>query len=114
MITLPVIIESPRGLKDGSVKISLITQELNPQDAGFIMSLNNKYCYVIISPSKINETEIDIPEEIPEFANQKSLSQRLRNVIYRYWEKLGKPNEFEVFRKQQIEALINQYKEKLD
>jgi len=47
-LTLPVILESPRGLKDGGIKISVITQELNAEDAGFIMSLNNKYCKITL------------------------------------------------------------------
>lgn len=60
-------------------------------------------------------TEADVPnEKADSMVGQKTQAQRLRGVIYRYWESKGKPGDSETFYRSQLEYLINGYKEKID
>ncbi len=43
----------------------------------------------------------------------KKPSQRLRAVIFRWWEKIGEPGEFEDVYEKQMNALIEKYKKLL-
>jgi hypothetical protein len=49
-----------------------------------------------------------------EFPNQKSLSERLRNSLYRLWEAKGKQGDFEDYRRRYMEKFIESVKAKID
>ena len=96
------LIDKITTLKDWSIKITLITPELDAQTmAELFMSVNNQ----VIS--------VDIPEDISE---QKSKSQRLRAVLYRVWENKYKDkfNTFELFYNSEMERILEHYKNKID
>jgi hypothetical protein len=98
---------------DGSIKISLETQELSGQDMAELFSYRNLLGYVTFTPNL--ETKIDVPET-PVEGNSKSPSQRLRGVMFVLWEQQGK-NKFDTFAQYydvQMERMINQLKDKLD
>jgi len=46
---IPVVIGGIRSLKDGSVAVTVETQELSPGKAGELFALRNKVCYVYFS-----------------------------------------------------------------
>lgn len=60
------------------------------------------------------EDSLDIPEIKTDDINRKTQSQRLRNVLYVYWEQVGKKGEFEKFYKRETEKIIDHYKKKLN
>ena len=96
------LIDKITTLKDWSIKITLITPELDAQTmAELFLSVNNQ----VIS--------VDIPEDISE---QKSKSQRLRAVLYRVWENKYKDkyNTFELFYNSEMERILEHYKDKID
>jgi len=100
-------------MSDGGMKVVINTQELTPQDKAELMELHNKLGWLVFSVTGIKEE--DIPDEPIEFEGQKTLSERLRNVLFRLHEKQGgKPEDFESYRARIMERLINQYKAKLD
>ena len=110
------ILKDKGSLADKTRRILIDCQEASPEDLLEILKSDGKLGWFIFKEgqNKIDENEIkDLPEVKPEFLNQKTLSERLRNVIWRYWEKKGKEGEFEDFRKKQMEGLIRQYKELL-
>ncbi len=77
------------------------------------MQLHNKIGWFLFSETDIEET--DIPDEPIEFEGQKTLSERLRNVLFRLHEKQGgKPEDFESYRVRIMEKLISNYKAKID
>jgi len=97
------IIDKVSTLKDGSVRISLVTRALSPtQMAEIFYSVNQE----ILS--------IDIDEEKKE---DKSPSQRLRWVLYKLWEqstdKDSYNNEFELFYRAKMERIIDTLKDKI-
>lgn len=98
---------------DGSIKISLETQELSGQDMAELFSYRNLLGYVTFTPNL--ESRIDVPET-PVEDNSKSQGQRMRSVLYILWEQQGK-KKFDTFAQYydvQMERMINQLKDKLD
>ena len=98
--------------KDRTLKLVFRTQEMDPVEAGVLHALVHNEGYVAFAPDAIQEMKV--PEGKPEFKDGKSPSQRLRNVIYVYWEQQGKQGDFETFRKQKMETLIDFIKSKLE
>lgn len=83
------------------------------EEISTIASFANKEVWIGMSDLAI--TKLDVPEEMVEFKGDKSDSQRLREVLYVYWEqKSGKKQTFEAFRKVQMSKFIQLIKDKLD
>jgi hypothetical protein len=62
-----------------------------------------------------DEELLDLPEVKPEFANSKSPSERLRNVLFvLHKQQGGMPEDFEAWRIQKMEQIIEFYKAKLE
>jgi len=107
-------IQAIRTLVDGGVKLDIITQELEPSEATILFSLKGKQGWFMFQENPFNEEDIkDVPEIKTEFKGDKTPSQRLRNVIWRYWEQQGSKGSFDDFYKRQVEILINRIKELL-
>jgi UDP-N-acetylglucosamine pyrophosphorylase len=114
MIQYPAVLGGLKMNKDKSLTIKLETREMSSEEVGMIADLANKECWVGMSEVKIDK--LDIPEEITEFKGEKSLSERLRNTLYVYWEKVEKDkakNPFESFRKIKMEQFIQAIKDKI-
>ena len=114
ILCLDAIVHSIRTLVDGTLSLTIQTQEIRPEDMTKLFRLRGKFGHMAFKPTKITEEDIiGLPTEMREFKNDKTPSERLRNVIYRYWETTSKKDEFDAFYKRHIESLINRYKEKL-
>ena len=96
------IIDKLSTMKDWSLKITLVTRELPPMELAEILTNLNK-----------EVVSIDIPEET---GDNKTPSQRLRNVLYVLWEQQNKDNfkTFTLYYNHVLEQLIGLYKDKLD
>ena len=95
------IVDKVSTLKDDSIKITLITRALSPEQMAQLFFSVNKEILAV-----------DIDEEVKEW---KSPSQRLRAVLYRLWERSDKTTypEFELYYKAKMERVIESLKEKL-
>lgn len=89
-------------MKDRSVKITLLTRELSPEQmAELFFSVNEEIMSVDIDEKK---------------AEGKSKAERLRGVLYRIWENHHK-DEFAssaLFYDHMMEKIIDYYKDKID
>jgi hypothetical protein len=105
-----------RTLKDKSIKIVLDTQELDGDQAGLLYSFNGKFLKVLLTDAGIYQQSIEAVESVQiEEDNGKSPSVRLRNVLYRLWEKKSDGyNIFEDFYRAKIETIVTHFKGKLD
>lgn len=83
---LPVVIGSIRSLKDGSVSVTMETQELSPVKAGELFGLRNKIAYVYVSERQIEDNEKKVVDSLDPELKGKTPGQRLRAVLYRRWE----------------------------
>jgi hypothetical protein len=79
---LPAIIEKISTLKDGSVSLTIYTQELSPQKAAELFTLRGKLATVYLSPSEISSKELSLVDSIEPDMPGKSPSQRMRNVLW--------------------------------
>jgi len=115
-IAVPVQITKIETKSDNSIKITAITMlEVDAEQATVLFSLRNKLGYMAFSESVIKEEVFqDLPEVKPEFAGEKSPAQRMRAVLYRWWEQTGKQGDFELFYRRHFERMIDQVKEKLN
>ncbi len=108
---------------DQTLKVSLGTQELSEQDEQDLFSLRKSgLVKVLISSEQITEQQKEAVSIVElEAPKGKSPSQRLRAVLYRYWnnsERMNKPPmvdlPFDNWYASEIERIINHYKTKLD
>lgn len=115
MIQFPAILDSVKLNKDKSLTLKLETSsEFQPNEFTEVAKLANMQIYVGMSDVKIEK--LDVPDEVTEFKGEKSLSERLRNVLFVYWDKVEKDktkNPFENFRKIKMEQFIELIKEKI-
>lgn len=113
-IILPSQINPPRLRKDGSASISFDTRELTAEEIFTIMSLRHSEGFLCFAP---NEDEIEIPEEKAE-VDEKSPSERLRNVIYVWYKQEVDAGRFvglfDTFKKEKYEKIIETIKSKLN
>jgi len=117
MIILPAQLESFRSLKDRTLKLVFETNELTPEQAAGINEALQKFGYVAFKDSPFKEQEQELLDGLEaEFDDgKKSPSQRLRNVLFRLWEK--NPEGYEDHRLHyqfKMEKIINHYKKLLD
>ena len=116
LLQIPCVIDSLRTLKDGSIKITIETQEITPEDFTILAQYRNTFGYMVFRETPVTEADLaNVPDVVPEFKNDKTPSQRLRAVFYRMWEQSGKPGEnFQTWYVGKMEQLIDHYKQQLD
>ena len=116
IIQFSAMIDGVTKKKDGTLSIKLGTQELGPKDTAIIFDFGNKQIWNAICETELTKEQIEIPKEIQEFKNSKSSSERMRNVLFIYWQQFHKKTypDFEDFRKMQMEKFIDAVKEKLN
>jgi hypothetical protein len=100
---------------DGTVSIRLSTQEVDQMSAAALFGLRGKHCKVLLSDSNITELESEMVDATPLVSGKKhkTPSQRLRSVIYRIWEQ-NSNEDFEVFYQNEMNKIIEHYRNKLD
>lgn len=112
---LASIVENVSTRRDGTIKLTLGTQEISQGKAGELFTMQNKIVALYISPKDsipqkvmdmVDQADVDIPG--------KTKSQRQRSVLYRIWE-LDKEGHktFESYYAAKMEAHINELKEHL-
>ncbi len=113
-IILPAQINPPKLRKDGSAGLTFDTRELNSEEIFTIMSLRQTEGWLCFSP---NKEDLEVPEEKAEL-DEKSPSERLRNVLFVWYKQETEKGKFtglfETFRKEKMEKLIEGVKSKLN
>ncbi len=107
------IIEQIKSLADGSWQLKISTQELSPEQVASVAEQKGKLGWFMFSENSFSEN--DIPkEQAPEFKDDKSPSQRLRNVLFVYWKENTKHEKtFEVWKNEWFERKIEEVKKYL-
>jgi hypothetical protein len=105
-----------RSLKDRSISVTLETQELSSGKAGELFSLRNKIAAVYISSKEhLTDDEISkVDQANPDFPT-KSQSQRIRDTLFRAWEKRKEGyNDFDSYYRAKTELYISHIKSKIE
>lgn len=114
IVTIPASFDRVSTRKDRTLGIGISTQELDSVEKVQVLDMVGQFGWFCFSTNAIDEK--DIPKE-DAVGDGKTPSQRLRGVIYCYYEQLGgrdKKGDFEVFYRRQMDAIIDKYKSKLD
>jgi hypothetical protein len=111
MIQLPASLNSYRDKVDGSATLSFSTRELTDDEIIILRNSRLKEGWLLFKENAFSENEIP-EEEAP--VEGKSASQRLYNVMFKIWKQNHIGNDFEGWRRIEMEKLINHYKNKID
>jgi hypothetical protein len=117
MIILPAQIESIRTRKDKTTAIVIGTNELTPNLAGQLFSLQNSFVYCALKEEEFVSKEKEVMEDLKaDFElDKKSNGQRLRNVLYKNYEQDKEGfTTFVKYYDNKMETLITHFKKKLE
>ena len=113
-VLLPAQLTKISSRSDRSYKMEFSTRELSGGDAAMLLDNLMSEGYLLYSPtSDIDES--DVPKEKADSGlGTKTPSQRLRAVLYIFWEQSGRRGSFEDYYRVQMEKVIDQVKERLE
>ena len=96
------------------MSLKLGTQELSPAETAEIFEMGNRQIWCALAEVPVKPDDLQVPEIMTEFKNDKSPSQRLRNVLFVYWTTHVKgQEEWEPFYSRKVDGIIEHIKEKL-
>ncbi len=109
-------IENVRPLKDGTMSITIHTQEMNDNEKLILINLLGKFGWTLFKEDEREFETKDIPKENTSISEFKTPSQRIRSVLYILWKNGGDRNfsDFEAYYKHQMEKIISQLKSHLE
>jgi len=111
----PAILKTYRPLKDGSINVTFETNELAPEEIVKLHSLHNTYGVLYFKQeSQLTEQELKDLDSLEMEYNGISKSKRLKNVLYRLWEKDKSGMTNEQYYAKTMDNLIEHFKKKLD
>jgi hypothetical protein len=108
---VPAILSGITFKVDGGLSLRFTTNELTTPEKVGVGDFINQFGYLLFAPNEFEDA--DIPKNNTP-SDLKPPSQRLRGVLYLLWEKFKVVNDFDIFYKQQMEMIIQHYKDKLD
>jgi len=80
-----------------------------------LFELLDQLGWLVFATARIQpENLVNLPEIKPEFKNEKSPAQRLKSILFVFWNQNGSKGDFEDFYKDYIEKIIENIKEKLN
>lgn len=116
MILLPAQIEGIQSRKDKTIKLTIGTQELSPNQAADLFQLNQQFCYFAIKVETFQKDELeDLNSLKADLETNKTPSQRLRGILYLNYEKDNEGyKDFTTYYVSKMERICEHYKTKLD
>jgi hypothetical protein len=116
MILIAGQIEGLSTRKDKTIRLTLGTQELSPNEVAELFKFNQSFCYVAIKQEPFSKIETDSIDSLKtEYEDIKTPSQRLRAILFRNYEKDSEGyKDFNSYYMSKMESLCNHFKNKLD
>ena len=111
ILRVPATIAVFRTLVDGGLSLTVVTQELTPDDAVTLLRLKGKLGYMVFKETKVEANDIaDLPDEIKGFKGEKSPSKKLRDRMFVYFkETKGRTKGFETWYSDSLNEIGNKY-----
>ncbi len=119
MLIIPTVIEGISSRKDRTIKITLGTQELSPQDAGELYKFSQDVVYCAFKKDNFGSAERKILDDLKVDGdlelNTKSKAKRLQNVLFILWQQKPEGHTvFSEFYEYMMEKIITHFKNKLE
>jgi len=101
---------------DRTMKLIMGTPEMSAEQIAKLYQFFQRESYCLLSYSKPNKEQVEVVKDnAPEGdIKGKTPSQRLRNVIFVYWQQQASKQSFDDFYERAMEKLINTVKDKLE
>lgn len=116
MFSIPSTVQGIKSMSNRSLRITVDTQEnLSDGDLAALASLHEKYghfCFAVEKPVEAEDL-LKLPPLTSREEDEKSPAVRLRNCLYRLWEKTGKQGDFEVWYYAKMDRIVESVKERL-
>ena len=113
-IVLHADLKKHTSLANKTLDLTFNTSELSAEGIGTLLLYLHQTGTLAFKVGSFTDEEIEsLPEYKPEFANSKTPSERLRNVLFVYYKQQNIQEDFEVWRIREMERIINGYKEQL-
>lgn len=112
-LKINAILDSISTRKDKSLKLVFETNEVSDEEGMKLLKMRDQYGWLSFSEHKreiTEDTKIFYSGEL----EGKTPSQRLRAVLYVYWQHSGSHGVFQSFYELQINRMIEKIKERLD
>lgn len=115
MITIAGQIESISSRKDKTIKLTIGTQELNPNQAAQLFTLTQQFCYLALKPETFTKEDTDLLDNIKtDLETQKTPSQRLRGILFLNYQQDTKGyKDFSTYYQGEMDKICEHYKNKL-
>ena len=113
-LIFPGTIERIASRVDGSLALTISTQEMGADDAGRLFQLRGKYCKAMLTDDNISVLEEEMLSATAIVGTKKKTqSARLRGVFFRLHEQSGLAIPFDDFYNAEMEKIIIHFKSKL-
>lgn len=110
-MTLQVVLTGASSRVDGSLGLRFATPELTAKEKADFFELQNRNLKMLLQPIDCEPAQL---KEVKGQFDTKTPSQRLRAVLFILWKQIGQTGEFEDFYRNEMETIINIYKNKLE
>lgn len=110
-IQTKAIITGLSSRKDGSLRLSMETPELSPDEKVAFMELQGINVDAYFKPLDFEVGEI---KEVKNEMETKTPSQRLRAVLFLLWRQEGEQGTYDEFYRVKMEKILDHIKSKLD
>lgn len=116
MIILGGQIEGLASRKDKTLRLTIGTQELSPNDSAEVFALNQQFCYIGIKKEPFTKDESELIDSLKtDYETAKTPSQRLRGLLFRNFEINNEGyKDFNTYYIGKIELICNHFKAKLE
>jgi hypothetical protein len=117
MITLATEFRSLKSIADRGMSITLVTNELTPEQAKELYSLLHAFCFTAFKKDDFKKNELEFLDHLETELDfkEKPKSQRLKAVLFRLWEQKPEGYEdFELFYRFKMERIIDKIKNLLE
>lgn len=111
IIKLPAVLDDYKERRDGSSRVVFDSRELTDEEVLLLRRFRGSEGHLLFSLNELQQE--DIPKEDAQIEG-KSASQRLYNVMFKYWKQTDGVGDFESWRRIKMEAIIQAYKNKLE
>jgi hypothetical protein len=110
-LTCNVQIVGVRAKVDGSLGVSLATPELKADEKAVFMEWMNRDVKMLL---QVDTGGVGDVKEVKGEFDRKTPGQRLRAVLFVYWQQVKSAKSFDDFYLEQMETLIDSFKAKLE
>lgn len=109
-------IEGLRTRQDGTIAVTIGTQELPPDIGAAVLSLNRRHIHALFKADPITDVEaMAVKELAKEWDTAKTPGARLRGILYRVWEQQPQGfTSFDAFYLHEMNRISEHYKSKLE